>query len=235
MEFESLLRSSQCEKLNEDYASLLGEGEELKEKGEFIKALDEVNRAVELVLDDTVCDINDNEAWYFRAVLEYPVEYVKRKRRAWLNIPGDAQAFIREYQALGEYYRSMGLKAEGVEHEAMFDIVMEQQDKAFLQEMLAYYTLQKEKEHVSGVMTLLWRLHHSAPNKVRQEKISAWFARQDIKAGCKDPIRCLNDYVPVNSSFKTFRYNYKLIWVKESGSAFRHLSLFLKNKSSENK
>jgi hypothetical protein len=168
-----------------------------------------------------------------RAVLEYPVDYMKRKQRALSHIPGNAEGFTKAYHDLEQYYLAMGLQDEGVVFIPMIERVLQEKDKYFLTNMLSHYIAQKEREDALSVMNLLWEEHNYAPGKTQQKRLAEWLAREDIKSGCTDPIGCLYDYVPVNPSFKTFKYYYKLTWVKESGSKFRHLSLFLKNKPAD--
>jgi hypothetical protein len=231
VELENMLRSSQCEKFEMDFDEHLFNSRSDVEKQDYISALNHVEKAIKMLLDDTVCEINDMEAWYLRAVLEYPVEYMRRTQEAMSLIPEDAEGFVRAYHDLEQYYLNMGLEKEGVVFVPMIQQVIQQDDAGFLKNMLSYYVTQKRKDDVLTLMSRLWEMHQYSPVKQQQISIAGWFAREDIQSGCKDPIRCLNSYVPVDSSFKPFRYHYKLTWVKESGSGFRHLSLFLKNKS----
>jgi hypothetical protein len=234
IEFENLLRSSQCEKFQRGYNALLRESQVQKDIGEYILARGSVEKAIEMVLDDTVCHINDQEAWYARAQLEYPAEFTRRKQLALDLLPSDAEGFVREYLALGEYYHSRGLEDEGVIFEPMHKIVMEQDEKEFLEEMFSYYLLQKDRDQVIAVMHRLWDLHQTAPSAAAQERLGGWLAGLDMEGSCDEPLRCLNREVPVNSAFRKLRYQYKLTWVKESGSKFKYLSLFLRNKPSKN-
>jgi hypothetical protein len=234
VELDSILRNSQCEQLQNDYEKLLAASASEKEDENYIGALDYANKAIEMVLDDTVCGIDDHEGWYMRAVLEYPVEYMKRRKKALSLIPGDTEGFITAYHDLEQFYLDMRLNGEGVSFIPMIKQVEQFNDIDLHKEMLSYYSRQKLKDDAISMMDLLWDLYGYAPDKSQQKRMAEWFAREDILSGCNDPISCLNSSIPADPSFKPFKYHYKMTWVKDSGSRFRHLSLFLKNKPADN-
>jgi hypothetical protein len=229
-QLDAALREHQCVKMAGDFDELMSESHRLMDLGQYQLALRKVNMAIELALDDTVCNINDQEAWYARASLEYPAEFEKRKNAALAMIPEDPGGFVKAYQSLERYHKDMRLEESGVVLDNMHEIIMSRNEPGFLKEMMAYYFFRKEKEHLTEVMLKLWEAHSIAPARIQQEQYAEWLAVLDMATGCTEPLKCLNRYVPVNSSYKTFRYNYKLTWLKQSGWKFRYLSLFLKNK-----
>lgn len=221
----------QCEKFSQDYDALLGKSQVLQAEANYIKALEYVNKALGMILDDTVCHVDDHQAWYARAALEYPAEFSRRESQALAFIPRDPEAFVKSYHQLEDYYRAMDLIDTGVKFVPMHDRVMMVHDAGFLEEMLAYYYRQEDRQRTLDVIHRLWALHHLAPSGWLQKEISSWLALEDMKGSCQEPMNCLNGYVPHDKAFRKFRNIYKWTWSTGSGLKIRYLSLFLKNKS----
>jgi hypothetical protein len=230
---EDQLRTYQCEKFRNDYVEMLLNARNQKENGDYISAMDKVNKLIEMVLNDTLCSINDQEAWYLKALLEYPAEFMKKQEAALKMMPGDPIGFVRAYDDLYRYYISLKLAESGVAFIPLHQRVMEQTDQGFLNAMLDYYIQQKEKEHALDVLDCMWNKAHYAPSGRRQKELAVWLALEDLSRKDADPIECLNSYVPVDKSFRTFRNQYKYSWLKGSGWRVKYLSLFLKNKTGQ--
>jgi len=228
-----LLKLSQCEKFGQDYHQFLQQSEDRKEAGDYLQALDLVNEAIRMVLDDTICDVNDQEAWLARAVLEYPAEFAKKEKRALSFMPSEPESLIKYYHELQEYYMTMELEENGVVFVPLHIRVMQENDLPFLQSMMEYYFRLRDREKTVDVMKRMWMLHGYSPPAWLQKELAGWLAGLDMKSGCPDPLICLNSYAPADRSFKTFRRNYKWSWVTKSGLKIRYLSLFLKNKSGD--
>jgi hypothetical protein len=232
-DLEERLRTYQCEKLRKDYVALLLDARFKKENGDYIGAMDQVTRCIGILIDDTLCAIDDQEAWYLKAQLEYPAEYTKRKQAAMALIPADPDGFVTAYDNLYRYYQSMKLSDYGVVFVPFHTQVMLQTNVKFLDGILGYYIRTRQKEQSLDVLHQLWTTGHHTPTAGKQKDLADWLARDDLSSGAEDPIACLNKYVPADNVYRSFRVQYKYAWLRESGWKIQYFSLFLKNKSVE--
>lgn len=235
-ELETYLRDYQCEKTVRDYYEALLQAQKQKAQGEYIAAQDMIRHIIETVKADTVCSVNDQEAWYLKAWLEYPAEFMRKQNQSLGYIPADPQAFVKSYQELEKYYLFMRLDTVGVVFVPMHQRIMMETDAGFLTQMVEYYYRQKNRQPALEVLMRLWTECGAAPPPDLQKGIAAWLAGEDIlHAGSIDPLECLETCVPSDNAFRSFRIYYKFYWLKYSGWKVRYFSLFLKVKTADSK
>lgn len=227
-DLDILLRVSQCRKFEEGYSHKIDEARRRMEQGEYERAMEEVSKAIGMALDDTVCNVNDQQAWYLKALLEYPAEFDRRQEAVLDLIPADPEGFVQAYQELQSYYHEMELEKMGVKWITLHERVMAQDNPGFLNGMLAIYARQRERDKTADVVRRMWDLHGMAPERSLQESIARWSAVADAKSGCPELMTCLNQIVPDEKAFQPFRRQYKSTWIKESGWKIRYFFLFLK-------
>jgi hypothetical protein len=212
------VRQKKCGRVLERYETLMLAADSAAENKNFILAYDLVRKAVNISMDNLVCQINDNEAWYQKALYEAPADYLKKELELMSIMHESCSAYMEAFQDLRSYYQRHKLLQYGLEFTPLFDRVLNSNDSAFQRCMLSYYIRIKDFNHAFALLPGLKSLHVLSSAIADEQKVIAVnFAGRDAQnPDIVKPWETLRSYAGNDRWYRPFRWSYKLSWWKST-------------------
>jgi hypothetical protein len=209
---------TECDQVLSAYDEMMTKLGQAEKQEDYILAHRIATEAVKFSFDNLKCAIRDEEAWYKKMRLEPLAGYQKKETDLNLLVYKSVPDYLASYQELKKYYNRYKLLGQGIVFTSLSDRVFQQTDPAFLTGMLEHYIYLRD---YAQSLRLLHRMHElqmqPEPLKNQQIALAEALARRDVlNSDALQPWEILRSYAVKDKWYRTFKWNYKKSWLKET-------------------
>ena len=214
---ENVIRK-ECDVIFQKYSRLMAAADSAKTGNDYILAQKLYGDAVNLSLDHLDCLIRDDEAWYQKVLLETPANFQRMEKELDAKITQSYNEYLKSFLDLKNYYYRHKLLDQGVVFIPLFDRVLKIDDPEFLNGMMNNYISLKDFDHAFELMDKLRELAFPAKKLTDEQKsVAKALAKRDaLNVPDYIPWVKLESYTAKDKWYHSFKWSYKLTWLKET-------------------